>query len=132
VRKLVVALLLLASVSTWALVAHAATPAADEAAVSWTATRAVHTWSRSVRVMFSYPVCGVGDDPVSRIVVERRRRTIDVTVLMHKPAPQQPGTACPELARVYRRTVSLHGRLGERSITDGSTGRVRVRRPHRG
>jgi hypothetical protein len=124
-----VLLMVLGAASTWAIAARAVIPAADETAVSWTAISQPHTWSRSVRIQFSYPSCGVvADDAVSRIVVTRKHRTVVITVLMKKPA-EDPSKACPQVARVYKRKVGLEGRLGARSLTDGRTGHVRVKRP---
>jgi hypothetical protein len=113
VRKVVV-LMMLGAISIWAVAAHAARPATDEKAVSWAAIGEVHSPSHSIRIQFSYPSCGVvADDAVSRIVVARAHRTIVVTVLMKVPAGDL-NTVCPQVARVYRRTVALNGRLGSR------------------
>lgn len=124
-----VVLVVLGILSTWAVPAGAVGPAADEMAVSWAPISRVHASSRSMRIQFSYPSCGVvADDALSRVVVTRKRLTVVITVLMKKPA-EDPGTVCPAVARVYKRTVGLEGRLEARSITDGRTGHVRVRRP---
>jgi hypothetical protein len=124
-----VVVLVVLGILSWAVPAGAVSPAADETAVSWAPISPVHESSRSVRIQFSYPSCGVvADDAVSRVVVTRKRLTVVITVLMKKPA-EDPGTVCPQVARVYTRTVGLGCRLGARSITDGRTGHVRVGRP---
>ena len=127
-RKAALLLVLVALGISVAVAAWADGPTPAETAVTWTPISHVHRSSRDVRIEFGYGVCGLPADPVSRILVSRRVHTVVITVLMRKPIIQ-PGEVCPALARLFKRTVSLHGRLGARSLTDGATGHVRVRRP---
>ncbi|MGI8624521.1 MAG: hypothetical protein ACR2NB_13810 [Solirubrobacteraceae bacterium] len=139
--RLVLSLLLLGALLIPAAAEAAVTPTGEEDVVRWnrpfrpdgSKLPKVTRKARHLRIQFATGVCGLdGQDPVSRIGVERSRRLVVITVLLRRLEPP-PDTVCPAVARVFRRRVSLEGRLGARSITDGATDppEVRVKRPRR-
>jgi hypothetical protein len=73
--------------------------------------------SRRIRIVARVPSC----QRIARIVTRRTRRRVQVTVIMR--------SAVCGPAQTVRRIVSLHGRLGRRSIVDGATSPPAVRYP---
>ena len=83
---------------------------------------AVGRRARRLRIQFGVGVCNPSrptSEQISRIVVERRAKGVIITVVT-RPEVVPAYAICPAIAKLITRTVSLRGRLGRRSIGDGS------------
>lgn len=77
--------------------------------------------SRRIHITYVVPACGElrPDFILRRVAVERTRRAVVLTVIVHNPDALPPGSPCPGNAVAKTIAVGLRGPLGQRELRDG-------------
>lgn len=102
------------------------TAGAAERAVEWQLAdgeRLPRADAESVHISFAVDACGTNQD-AQRVELAESTGVLAITVLDEEP---EGAEICPAVVRIVEREVELGGKLGRRSLVDGSTQETVVR-----